>query len=203
MSSLDRAAARGNLRVTEILIQEAGADPCLMNQYGWTALHFAAVRGHIHVCKYLIDQKFSSNPVDPTAETTSGWTPLKLAAKARQHQAAQYFRELVIGEIEARKLAFLSAFIRDRQIDRIARSQKSLFDRKILHLIFEMIAKSPSNHGPLYPTSEFNRMYVRAQRNSASSQHLCCLVFTMSILVLLFLFTVLFALRTVSSYVLR
>ncbi|TVU06262.1 hypothetical protein EJB05_49464, partial [Eragrostis curvula] len=45
---------------------------------GWTVLHFAAARGHLNVCKFLVEE----SRLDVNCATADGETPIALAAAA-------------------------------------------------------------------------------------------------------------------------
>lgn len=52
--ALFRAAKRGDSRACATLISD-GADVKLRDPSGWTALHVAAIMGHVGVCRTLAD----------------------------------------------------------------------------------------------------------------------------------------------------
>jgi ankyrin repeat protein len=70
-SPLMMAAIHNQLEVATVLI-ERGAE---VNRKGWTALHYAATRGHIAMMRLLLE---NSAYID--AESPNGTTPLMMAA---------------------------------------------------------------------------------------------------------------------------
>jgi hypothetical protein len=173
MSSLDRAAARGFVEICKVLVEEGGADPNRANQFGWGPLHFAAVRGKLNVCKYLVEECVWIDPIDPTLETTAGWTPLKLAQKAKHEHIVKYFAEKINGEIRERKKIFFASLLKNPRLKHLV-FKSQLYDRELVKSITGMVAKSCYDHGPLFPASELARRYVYAQR---SRPHLGILTF--------------------------
>lgn len=71
-TALMLAAIQNRLDVAQALV-ERGAE---VNQPGWTALHYAATRGHREMIRFLLDQ---SAYID--AEAPNGNTPLMMAAQ--------------------------------------------------------------------------------------------------------------------------
>lgn len=70
------AATRGDLDLVKALVTR-GYPPSHADGSGYTALHYAAARGHADVVRYLL----SRPGVGLDAQSTKGETPLALAAK--------------------------------------------------------------------------------------------------------------------------
>ena len=54
------------------------------NEYGVTPLHIAAGKGHLRICKLIINNVENLNPYDD-----DGWTPLDAAICAGQEKAEE------------------------------------------------------------------------------------------------------------------
>jgi ankyrin repeat protein len=79
-SPLMFAAYENNMVAARILISQ-GAE---VNKTGWSALHYAATKGHIDMIKYLLDH---SAYID--AESPNGTTPLMMATQYSTQQTVQ------------------------------------------------------------------------------------------------------------------
>lgn len=73
-TALMLAALGGKLPVVERLLELGGAQE---NRDGWTALHYAAISGHVEVARFLIQKGAKVNTRAPNSQT-----PLMLAAGA-------------------------------------------------------------------------------------------------------------------------
>ena len=75
------AAQNYHLKLLEMLLDDYNADPDAQNDFGWTALHYAAYD------QYYIDRQknrelmdiLHENDADPNIQDNQGWTPLHLA----------------------------------------------------------------------------------------------------------------------------
>lgn len=82
LSPLHTAASTGHTEVVQLLINK-GADLCLTNQRGETALHFAAKWGYVEIVRILLEK----DPTTVNMKNRGGETPL-LAAVCPVHHLA-------------------------------------------------------------------------------------------------------------------
>ena len=62
------AVEKGDVKKAAALL-EAGIDPNLQDQAGWTALHWASYGGHLEVVKYLLEKGANVNFKDANNKT--------------------------------------------------------------------------------------------------------------------------------------
>ena len=72
------AACKGDERRVRELVA-AGAPLDLVRGSGWSALHYASARGHVHIAKLLLDGKYEGKGADINLQTSDGDTSLILA----------------------------------------------------------------------------------------------------------------------------
>lgn len=87
-----------NSRLIALLI-ESGIDPMARDQYGWTPLHFAALRGHRGNLEALLSAK-----ADPNAESTEVWEEAGVDPEGAEYVHFRYqvgTRPLDVAEIGA------------------------------------------------------------------------------------------------------
>ena len=58
------------------------------NPSGDTPLHFAAEKGHLKICKQIIEKISAKNP-----ENDNGWTPLHLAAQNKHMELCKLIHD--------------------------------------------------------------------------------------------------------------
>lgn len=73
---LEKGARTNNLKMVRECLQD-GAYANVCDQYGWTALHRAAFKGHVAIVRILLKHKF-----DMDMKEEKGYTPLHLASEA-------------------------------------------------------------------------------------------------------------------------
>uniref|UniRef100_A0A1X7T562 Uncharacterized protein n=1 Tax=Amphimedon queenslandica TaxID=400682 RepID=A0A1X7T562_AMPQE len=71
-----------HIDIVKYLINECNCDVMSPDKYGWTPLHFAAMKGTAEVIEYFL----STGNCDPLAKDNEGRTPLQLA-KERQYDS--------------------------------------------------------------------------------------------------------------------
>ncbi len=80
---LIRAVHQGDIK-TIVRNLNAGHDPNVQDQYGWTALHWAAAEHRDRIASLLIEAGSSI-----AARGTEGWTPLHLAAVSQSARVTE------------------------------------------------------------------------------------------------------------------
>ena len=75
MTQLMRAACGCDVVRVRQLVQ-LGAPLDLIDESGWSALHWACIRGHAAVAEALLDGKFEGRGAAIDLQSTGGWTPL-------------------------------------------------------------------------------------------------------------------------------
>jgi ankyrin repeat protein len=84
-TQLTRAARAGDEERLRELVA-AGAKLDLVDGDGWSALHWASIRGHARIAKLLLDGKYKGKGADINLQTSGGYTALILAS-SRGHEA--------------------------------------------------------------------------------------------------------------------
>eukprot|EP00929_Paragymnodinium_shiwhaense_P102365 TRINITY_DN65575_c0_g1_i2.p1 TRINITY_DN65575_c0_g1~~TRINITY_DN65575_c0_g1_i2.p1 ORF type:complete len:581 (-),score=95.90 TRINITY_DN65575_c0_g1_i2:201-1943(-) len=112
-SALIQACERGTVaHVKELL--DLGADPCLLNMYGYSALHRASMRPGRRVDLTAVVQLLVMHKADINAMAPDLSTPLHLAASAGNHQVVatlSYLQADVHGlDSQGRSALFLAAW---------------------------------------------------------------------------------------------
>ena len=79
-----RAAMKGHVDAARVLLEHGAAVNDREKEEGWTALHWAAARGHDQVVALLL-----SHGADYTLRTEDGMTPLMLAMKESHDKIVQ------------------------------------------------------------------------------------------------------------------
>lgn len=90
-----QAAKNGDLQsVTRFLDSGIYVDTCFIGDetHGYTALMYAAKRGDLTMIRLLLDRK-----ADPTQSNEIGQTPLDLAERSGQVEAALLLRQILVG----------------------------------------------------------------------------------------------------------
>ena len=82
--TLRRAAVHGQVDWLKRLLS-AGSNPCEVDEVGLTALHFAALNGHVDATKTLAINDRGTNPEGGRSwalqqQSSTGWTALHIAA---------------------------------------------------------------------------------------------------------------------------
>ena len=83
-TALHEAAAKGNLEMCQLLIDNMTGDKNPGEFGGWTPLHDAAKNGHLEICRLIAQQLEDKNPRD-----VIGWTPLHWAAELGHFEICQ------------------------------------------------------------------------------------------------------------------
>jgi ankyrin repeat protein len=91
---------------------DAGFDLAVTDNLKWTALHYAARRGHFNILHTLLTS-FQKNPVDIDARThQAGWTPLMMAADRGKTECCQllleFGAEMMLTNSEGKSAVFLA-----------------------------------------------------------------------------------------------
>ncbi|MCO5575501.1 hypothetical protein L7F22_029302 [Adiantum nelumboides] len=80
---LEKAVRTNNLKMVKECLQD-GAYANVCDQYGWTALHRAAFKGHVEIVRLLLKRKFDMNMKDE-----EGYTPLQFAREAGHDEVVE------------------------------------------------------------------------------------------------------------------
>ena len=75
----------------DLLVDEYGMDPNGVDEYGRTALHWAAICGRVRTVKHLVEK----HNVDIHKRGVDGKTALDLAERHRRTECADYLRALM------------------------------------------------------------------------------------------------------------
>ena len=87
-NNIHEAAEAGDLFAIENFMRD-GQDPNMLDQYGMTALHYAAANGHIEVVEWLI----VNGGAFMNAKNSQGATPLAVAMEYGQEEVAALLQE--------------------------------------------------------------------------------------------------------------
>ena len=93
MNALMAAAERGNDDILDALLTH-GADPCLADDSGLNALHFACFNGHKNILVLLKNTSIDWNKESATTIMNASWrkkvTPLHIAAQSHDSRVLEY-----------------------------------------------------------------------------------------------------------------
>ena len=85
VNALMFASLHGELELARLLVSRRAQ----LNKAGWTPLHYAAVNGHLDVVRFLVERGARLDAASP-----NGTTPLMMAARQQQVNAAELLLEL-------------------------------------------------------------------------------------------------------------